>query len=150
MNGKQLFEKLEPNLLRIGAAEQNLVFFQEIQMNLQNVEVIDHFHQIKKNDKGDGLAFEIMFFDKHFIYDIVITKSNVDFVTVLLSCVNMTYIETNFSHFKNNKGEVNIVDKLQFTISYGGDLRRLVYVMDTKRFTEMHRIKNNLLKTIQK
>jgi hypothetical protein len=52
MNGQQLFEQLIENLLRIGPSEKNLVFYQEIQKSLLNVNVIDHFYQLKKNDKG--------------------------------------------------------------------------------------------------
>jgi hypothetical protein len=150
MNGQQLFEQLIENLLRIGPSEKNLVFYQEIQKSLLNVNVIDHFYQLKKNDKGEGLAFEIMFFDNNYIYDIVFTRTTVDYITVLINSVNMAFVETNYGQNKNEKGEITIIDKLQFSISYGGDLRTLVYVMDTKRFSEIHRIKNNLLKTIQK
>lgn len=148
MNGQQLFETLLPNLLRVGPSEQNLIFFREIQKSLQSVEVIDVFHQLKKNDKGEGLAFEVMMFDKRTLYDIVITKTNVDYITVLMTSVNMTYIETTFGEVKNDKGEVSVVDKLKFSISYGGDLRTLAYLTDTKRFAEINRIKNNLLKTV--
>lgn len=150
MNGQQLFEQLIENLLRIGPSEKNLVFYREIQKSLLNVNVIDHFYQLKKNDKGEGLAFEIMFFDNNYIYDIVFTRTTVDYISVLINSVNMAYVETNYGQTKNEKGEITVIDKLQFSISYGGDLRTLVYVMDTKRFTEIHRIKNNLLKTIQK
>ena len=148
MNGEQLFENLLPNLLRVGPSELNLIFFKEIQKDLQSIEVIDFFHQLKKNDKGEGLAFEVMMFDKKTLYDIVITKTNVDYITVLMSSLNMTYIETTFGEVKNDKGEVSIVDKLKFTISYGGDLRTLAYLTDTKKFPEINRIKSNLLKTI--
>ena len=127
-----------------------MVFYQEIQKSLLNVNVIDHFYQLKKNDKGEGLAFEIMFFDNNYIYDIVFTRTTVDYITVLINSVNMAFVETNYGQNKNEKGEITIIDKLQFSISYGGDLRTLVYVMDTKRFSEIHRIKNNLLKIIQK
>lgn len=150
MNGQQLFEQLIENLLRIGPSEKNLFFYREIQKSLLNVNVIDHFYQLKKNDKGEGLAFEIMLFDNNYIYDIVFTRTTVDYISVLINSVNMAYVETNYGQTKNEKGEITVIDKLQFSISYGGDLRTLVYVMDTKRFTEIHRIKNNLLKTIQK
>ncbi|MEY2792295.1 MAG: hypothetical protein RJA76_287 [Bacteroidota bacterium] len=150
MNGQQLFEQLYENLLIIGPSEKNLVFYNEIKMSIFNINIIDHFYQLKKNDKGEGLAFEIMFFDNNYIYDIVFTRTTVDYITVLINSVNMAFVETNYGQIKNEKGEITIIDKLQFSISYGGDLRTLVYVMEIKRFSEIHRIKNNLLNTIQK
>lgn len=148
MTANQLFEELRPNLLRINASEKNFNFYKEIQFSLKSIDIIDHFHQIKKNDNGEGLAFEIMFFTKDNIFDIVITRNNIDFITVQTSSVNMTYIEVNSGESKNENGELLIIDILKLTISYGGDFRHLVYKTDLKRFAEINRIKNNLTNTL--
>lgn len=148
MTGKELFEKLLPNLLRIGPEEKNLQLYQEIKETLNDFLIIDSFHQLKKNNQGDGLAFEVMLYDKNLIHDIVITRTTIEFITILIGSVNMTDIETDYKVNKNEKGEISVIDNLEFTISYGGGLRTLVYITDTKRFTEMNRIRTNLLKII--
>lgn len=148
MNGQKLLEDLIPSLLRIGPSKQNQIFFKEIQKSLQSNEFIDFFHQLKKNEKGEGLAFEVMMFDKRTIHDIVITKTNIDYITVLMKTVNKIDIEATFDEVKNESGEVSLVDKLKLSISYGSDLGVLGYLTDTKRFPEINRIKDKLINTI--
>ena len=148
MTGKELFEKLLIDFIRIVPSTINLKYFQEIQETLKDFWIIDYFHQLKKNDKGDGLALEVMFFNNNLLHDIVLTRTNISFITIMTSGINMAYLETFYSENENEKGEISTIDKLKFTISYGGEFNRLVYNTDMKRFTELIRIRTNLLKII--
>jgi hypothetical protein len=148
MKGKDLLIQLRANLPRIGASEKNLQFYNEITETLNNFEILDSFHQLKKNDKGSGLALEVMMFNNELLHDIVITKTEIDFISVKTNCVNMAFIETSFGETRNENEEISIIDNLKLTISYGGDMRTLGYNAEVKKFTEFIRIKNNLLKII--
>lgn len=147
MTGKELLDKFLPNLLRIGPSEKNLELYQETKEMFRDFQVVDYFQQIKKNERGDGLALEMMLFDKEFVHDIVITRTTIDHITVLTNSITTAFIRTSFGESKNEKGEISNMDILTFTISIGGDLRALSYISDTKKFTEFQRIKTNLLKT---
>ncbi len=146
MKGKEKLEKLMIDLLRINPSETNLNFYNQIAENLEDFDIVDHFHQIRKDNEDGGLAFEVMLFNKDVIHDIVITKTNVNYISVTIDKVNMAYLETKYSEETNENGIVSIVDKLKFTISYGGEFK-LVYEASIKKFEELLRIKSNLLKT---
>lgn len=150
MKGKALLEQLLPTLLRVGPSEKNIELYKEVQESLKDFEIVDVFHQLKRNDRGDGLAFEIMMFNDQQIYDLVVTPMTIDLITVLVKNLNMCYIETSYGPTTNEKGVIVLTDMLRFTISYGGDSRTLMYSTEVKRFTEINRIKNNLLNLCKK
>lgn len=144
MTADELLEQLKINLVRINTSERNFFMYDALIKSFQNIVIIDSFFQIKKNDKGDGLAFELMFFSEKSIYDIVITRSNIDYITVNMRSVSSSSIETNFGESKNEIGEQIVNDLLKFSITYGGDFRQLIYSTDTKRFEEINRLNINL------
>ena len=59
--------------------------------------------------------------------------------------INLVYIETIFGENEDLNGLRSKSDILKFTISYGGDMRTLVYQTDVKRFSEINNIKNEIL-----
>lgn len=147
MKGNQLLEKLIPIFVRIGPSDKNLELYQEIQKNLINFDIVDSFNQLKKNNKGEGLALEIMMFNDKIIHDIVFTRSTVVYYTILIENIKSISIDSNFGENISENGDQNLIDNLQFTITHGDDLK-LFYVTDTKKFIEFSRIKSELLKLI--
>lgn len=150
MTGHELFEKLKPTFLRVGPNEKTEELYAEISASLNEFNIIDTFFQLKKNEKGQGLALEVMLFDDDLIHDIVITQTTTEHITVLTKNVNVCSIETNFGISTNDKGEKTETDLLHFRISYGVALNVLVYKTDIKRFSELVKIKSNLLRAIIK
>lgn len=145
MTGQKFLSSLFEILLKIQPSTKNIELFREIENSFSNVQIINSFHQLKKSSRADGLELEIMFYDEKFIYDIVFTSTTVDFITVLTKSINMLYIETIFGENIDLNGLKSKSDILKFTISYGGDMRTLEYQTDVKRFSEIHKIKNQLL-----
>ena len=150
MTGQDLFAKLFSTLLKIGPSEKNLELYQQIQSSLSDFVLVDSFYQLKKNNKAEGLALELMLFNKQEILDIVFTRTTTDFITILTKSVNMVYIETSFGENVNAQGQTTSVDMLNFTISQGDNSRTLVYSMEIKRFSEINKIKANLLNILAK
>lgn len=148
MTGKELFEELLPGFLTIEPSEKNHKFYQGIKKSLAEFEITDSFHQIKKNEQAEGFSFEVMIFNHELLHDIVFTKTTVDFLTVSIDSINTAEIETVYAEKTYDDEETIITDILTLTISYGGDRKGIVYKTETKRFTEMLRIKTNLLKGI--
>jgi len=148
MTGKELFEELQPFFLTIIPSEKNFKFYQGIKKSLSEFEIIDLFHQVKKDEQGEGFSFEVMIFNHEMLHDILFTKTTVDFLTVSIDSINTAEIETVYSEKTYDDNEIVITDNLTMTISYGGDRKGIVYRTDTKRFSEMLRIKTNLLKGI--
>ena len=145
MTAQKFLSSLFEVLLRIQPSQKNIELFKEIENSFSNVLIINSFHQLKKSSRADGLELEIMFYNEKFIYDIVFTSTTVDFITVLTKSVNMLYIETIFGENEDLNGLRSKSDILKFTISYGGDMRTLVYQTDVKRFSEINNIKNEIL-----
>lgn len=145
MTAQKFLSSLFEVLQRIQPSPKNIELFKEIENSFSNVLIINSFHQLKKSSRADGLELEIMFYNEKFIYDIVFTSTTVDFITVLTKSVNMLYIETIFGENVDLNGLRSKSDFLKFTISYGGDMRTLVYQTDVKRFSEINNIKNEIL-----
>lgn len=145
MTAQKFLSSLFEVLIRIQPSQKNIELFKEIENSFSNVLIINSFHQLKKSSRADGLELEIMFYNEKFIYDIVFTSTTVDFITVLTKSVNMLYIETIFGENEDLNGLRSKSDILKFTISYGGDMRTLVYQTDVKRFSEINNIKNEIL-----
>jgi hypothetical protein len=152
MTGQQLLTNLLPSLIRIGPSEKNIELYQEIQNSFSDFIIIDSFNQIRRSHMVEGLALEIMFFNKEKIVDIVISSSTINFIIALTKKVNMVYIETSYIEVRNEAGIlVKQVDALNFTISYGEDKpRTLIYNAEVKRFDDVNRIQNSLLNLISK
>lgn len=146
MNGKAFFDDVEIELSRIGITQQNFSLYQQLRISLADFSIIDFFGQIKKNDKGEGLALEMMFFDKKVIHDIVITRTTLDFITVPLNKIKLVYLESSYDEEVKDNNATNR-DKVRLSISYGGELK-LFYTATTKRFKDLLRIKQNLIQTI--
>ncbi|MDI5894357.1 hypothetical protein [Flavobacterium algoritolerans] len=150
MTGQKYLSSLFEILLRIQPTSKNIELFKEIENSFSNVEILNSFHQLKKSSRGDGLELEIMFFNEKFIHDIVFTSTTVDSITILTKSINMLYIETIYGEMFDLNGLKNKSDILKFTISYGGDMRSLEYQTDVKRFSEIHKIKNQMLNILIK
>ncbi|WP_017257430.1 hypothetical protein [Pedobacter arcticus] len=150
MTGQLLLSSLFTTLQTIQPSQKNLDLFREIQSSLSNTSCLNSFHQLKKSAKTDGLELEIMFYNESLIYDIVITRTTVDYLSVLTKSVNMLYLQTDYGEIVNENGTTKNSDFLKFTISYGGDLRTLAYQTEIKRFSEFNKINNDLLKIISK
>lgn len=148
MTGKDFFEELEVEVSRIGITQQNFLVFQEIKKSLSDFEIVDLFAQIKKNDKGEGLALETMLFDENVIHDIVFTRTTADYITIPLDKIKVIYLESSYKEETDETNASNL-DKARLTISYGGELK-LQYTTVAKRLSDLLRIKNNLIKTISK
>lgn len=148
MTGKELLDELLPSLLRIGPTEKNLFLYHEIKETLNDFQIIDFFQQIKKNDLANGLALEVMIFNKNLLHDIVVTSTTVDLMSILTDRIISTFVETVFEETKNENGEISIKDKLKLSITYGTERMLVEYITDIKRFKEINRINTNLLKTI--
>jgi len=149
MTGKELLEDLYPTLQRIVPNDRTIQIYNEIKHSLSSFQIIDTFSQIKKNERGQGLALEVMLFNKDFIYDIVFASSTVDYISVPSNKVIMTFIESSYGQTTNAQGLTSVTDLLTFTIKYAaGEL--LVYTTEVKRFSEINRIKTALLNILPK
>lgn len=144
MKGKELIDKLTESFLRVSPSEKNFLSFKNILSTIAEMDVSDYFFQIKKNNKGDGLALEIMLFNKSRIIDLVGTRTSVDFITVLTQEVKKTAIIYDSGQNNIENPHLPIADMLKFSITYG-DLTELVYTIDSRRLDELNRININLL-----
>jgi|GEM_PF-3091400 len=148
MTGKELFDELLPDFMTILPSEKNLKFYQVIKKTLKDFEIVDLFYQRRKNECAEGFNFEIMLFSHELLHDFLFTKTTVSFLTVSIGSINTAEIETIYSEKTYENEDTIITDNLTFTISYGGDRQGIIYKTATKRFSEMLRIKSNLLKEI--
>lgn len=148
MTAFEYLEDIELNLARINASTKNFDLYKEIRNSLKNFNIIDQFSQIKKSEHGDGLAFEIMFFNEEVLHDIVISRTTIHHITVQISSINITEMESAFGESVNEEGEATVTDNLEMKISYGSNLRTVHYITDLKHYSEMSRIRNNILNII--
>lgn len=149
MTGQELLSSLFPVLLKIGPNEKTLELYQEIQSSVSGFTIVDNFSQIKRNEKGQGLALEIVFFNEQKVYDIVLAQTTVDYITVLTKNVSMVSIESSYGQTSNAQGQISVVDLLRMLIMYDNN-RFLIYNTEVKRFSELNRVKNNLLNLLSK
>jgi hypothetical protein len=150
MKGNILLEELLPTLQRVGTTDKNIQLYKEIQNSINNFEIIDSFYQLKRNDKGEGLAFEIMLFNEHYVYDIVVTSATIDLNIALVKNVSGCQISSSYGPVKDENGANVLTDLLTLVILFEGEPKTLYYLTEVKRFPDVIRIKNNLLKTAQK
>lgn len=128
----------------VGVSDSNLDRLKKVLDSIKEKEVLGAFMQLKKNDKGDGLASEVMFFTKTVLYDIVASVNTLDHFTVLIQHIKAVSMNCTSFTSTNDKGEVNKVDNLQMKITYG-DTTFIYYNTDSSRFDEILKIKNDIV-----
>lgn len=149
MKGYQFFDGLIQTFERIIPSKKCYEFFIEIQKDLSNVEILDSFYQLKKDDKGSGLALEVILFDSHLIYDIVFTSNSLDLINVPIDRINTISLNAIQEVKLLPENKTSITDKLSLTI-YTNDAQSLIleYKSDTKKFSEFNRLRTNLSKLL--
>lgn len=149
MRGDQFFDGLVQTLERIVPSKKCYEFFVEVQKDLSNVEILDSFYQLKKDDKGSGLALEIMLFDNHLIYDIVFTSNSLELIIVPIRSVNSVSLNAIQETKILPEDKTSVVDKVSLTI-YTNDAQSIMleYKSDTKKFSEFNRLRTNLSKLL--
>ena len=150
MTGYNFLGSLFPKLITIEPTEKTIEIYGEIQSSLQDFNLIDSFFQIIKNVKGEGLALELMFFDSYIINDVVFTQNTVEYITLLIEKINFVSINTSYGQITNEQGQKSEVDSLNLVITAGDEEKGLQYSTQIKRFSELFRIRTNLLKQLYK
>lgn len=149
MKGDQFFDGLVQTLERIIPSRKCYEFFVQIQKDLSSVEILDSFYQLKKDDKGSGLALEIMLFDNHLVYDIVFTSNSVELNCVPLRNVNSVSLNAIQEIKILPEDKTSTIDKVSLKI-YTNDAQSIMleYKSDTKKFFEFNRLRTNLSKLL--
>ncbi len=149
MNGKELFNQLAVTLERVMPSQKCYDFFEEIRRDVINTEILDSFYQLKKDDKGSGLALEVLFFDQRILYDIVFSSNSMVLSLVPLSKINSVVLRAVHDLKKQDDNSISTIDELTLTI-FTKDYQSLVleYKSDTKKFTEFNRVRNNIIKVM--
>ena len=143
----EVYKRAYENFIRVGASESNLRKLELVFEPMMNQDVIGSFFQLKKNDNGEGLACELMFFNNEILFDIVFSVATIEHFTVLLKHLKAVSVSvTNFSS-TNEKGEISKTDNLQMKITYG-DSTRLYYNTDSSRFSEIIKLKDDIINSL--
>jgi hypothetical protein len=149
MKGSQFFDGLIQTFERIIPSKKCYEFFSEIQKDLSDVEILDSFYQLKKDDKGSGLALEIILFDTQLVYDIVFTSNSLDLINVPIKGINSISINAIQEVNLLPENKASVTDKLSLTINTNdAQSLQLEYKSDTKKFSEFNRLRTNLSKLL--
>jgi hypothetical protein len=148
MTGFELLEKTFDKMLKINPYDQIIIIYQDTVKTFKSFEVLDSFYQIKKNDIGEGLAWEIMFYDKSRIIDMVVTRSSIDCSTVFAKDIVAVNLKLDYSDNLNEKNEVTHVDTMTLSIVNSNDEYSLYYTAETSKRNEFLRIRDGLLNLI--
>ncbi len=147
MTGKEFLDNQLSSVVKIGVSDKTISLWQEIRKGLSNFIIVDSFAQIRKDEKVEGLALELLLFNKEYLIDIVVSRKNIYYTTILLKSI--VEIEINNSYddlglFLNFSDS----DTVKLSIGYGGGEKKIIYISDSKKFEDFLRIKENLLNTL--
>ena len=149
MTGETLFDSFSVFYSMIRPYVKIDEFFMEIRKSIKDVGIIDSFSQLKKDDKGSGLAFEVMFFDDKVIHDLKFTSTSINFSAVPIKNIDSINIQVFNDQSIYARPDSATIDKLELTIVISGkEPMKLIYSTDTNRFSEFIRIKKNLLELL--
>lgn len=153
MNIEQVFEKIRKDIALIKSNEIIIDQYTQLEkmLNSKNIEVIHYFSQIRRNQQFKGLISETMFFDRQFIYDIVVGVDNLDTHLVLLKHVSKVNITTNPNYIEEKKDDGIISQRTEYNsqlhILYQ-EQSQLYYQTPTDKYGELLRIAEILTKMI--
>jgi hypothetical protein len=139
MTGKEILNSIvQSEISIINISENNINKLNEIINSLKEFQVLDYFHQLKKDDSGDGLACEIMMFDKQLVVDLVISRNEISFSTMVIKAIKKITLDIE----KEDENSLENILKFRLCLL---DKTSLFYNTDLKRLPDILRIKNNLL-----
>lgn len=147
MKVKEIFDSALGSILNINPSKKTFNLLEKIVKDLSEIDAIDSFFQLKKSERGEGLAFELMFLNEKHIYDLVCTRNTINLITILIKDINQIKIETNTPDPTIESTGTPTPDLLKMTIlSYSSE--SLYYASDSKKLDDFNRIKNTILKLL--
>jgi len=146
MNGEKILRDTFDDMMVINPSDKTIMLYQSTMKAFQHFEVLDCFYQIKKDDDGDGLAWEIMFFNKSEVVDIVVSRNSLDSTTILTKNIIAVNLQLKYAKNYNEKNELIHVDSMTLSIVNASDSNSLYYTTDTSKHSDFIRLRDNLLK----
>lgn len=153
MDINSIFKKIKTDISLIKSnpiVVEQFLKLEEMLLN-KNINVIHHFGQIKRNQQFKGLISETMFFDKNFIYDIVVGVDNIDLHIVLLKHVSKVNVTTYPSYVNEKKADGSSSQRTEYNSQLNilyQEQTQLYYQTPPEKFGELLVIAEILTKMI--
>jgi hypothetical protein len=149
MVASELFNQYLKNFLLINPTDKNRDLYIDIKDSYKNFEIIDHFSQLKNNAQKPGLAFELMFFNSKYIIDFGFTSQTMNYSVLPCREIKRIFLGANYNNPGFNLPGFPVTDYLTLRIFYGDEAANcFFYETEMKRFSELLKVKNNLLRII--
>jgi hypothetical protein len=145
MTAFELLKNTFDEMMIINPSDKIIKLYKDIMRSFESFEFIDSFYQIKKNDKGDGLSWEIMFFDKKEIIDIVVSRSSIISTTLLTKNILSVNLQMNYAQTVDEKIEPMNLDAMLLSLIASTENSSLYYATDTSKLKDFLRLRTNLL-----
>lgn len=149
MTGEGLLKDTLEEMKKINPSDNIIILYLDTMKAFQEFDVTDSFFQIKKNDAGEGLAWEIMFFNRREVIDLVVSRSSIDCTTILVKNIIGVTLQLNYAQNVNEKNEPIKVDSMTLSILNTGESNSLYYSTDTSKHSDFIRLRGNLLSLIK-